>query len=237
MRLEKRFSGGMSFLASYTLSESMDHASGSGGTADSGVPQNNSDFEAEWGPSVFDMRHRFVFSSIYELPFGPGRRFWNGASGAAARLLEGWQVNGILTLQAGQPFTPVLAIDNSNTGQLQDRPNLIGDPYASGAGCPETRTANCWVNPAAFARPDAMTFGNAGRNSLRGPGFQNVDFSIVKNTALSGLGQLQFRLEFFNLFNWTNYDNPNRTALTPNFGRIFSAGPPRQIQLGLRFMF
>ncbi len=236
-RLEKRFSQGLSFLASYTYSKSMDHASGSGGTADSGVPQNNRDLEAEWGPSVFDMRHRFVFSSIYELPFGPGRRFLNQSSGFAAKLLEGWQVNGILTLQGGQPFTPVLAIDNSNTGQFQDRPNLIGDPYAPDPGCPETRTANCWVNPAAFARAPAFTFGNAGRNSLRGPGTRNVDFSLMKNTPLGSGRQVQFRAEFFNLFDWVNYDNPNRVALTPNFGRIFSAGPPRQIQLGLRFMF
>lgn len=236
-RLEKRFSGGLSFLASYTLSKSMDHASGSGGTADSGVPQNNRDVEAEWGPSVFDMRHRFVFSSIYELPIGPGRRFWNGANGIGAALLAGWQVNGILTLQGGQPFTPLLAIDNSNTGQFQDRPNVIGDPYASGPLCPETRTANCWVNPSAFAQAPPFTFGNAGRNSLRGPGTKNIDFSLVKNTRLAGDKQLQFRAEFFNLLNWVNYDNPNRTALTPNFGRIFSAGPPRQIQLGLRMMF
>lgn len=236
-RLEKRFADGVSFLASYTLSKSMDHASGSGGTADSGVPQHNRDLEAEWGPSVFDMRHRFVFSSIYELPIGPGRRFWNATNGVTAKLLEGWQVNGILTLQTGQPFTPVLAIDNSNTGQFQDRPNIIGDPYAPGPLCPETRTANCWVNPGAFAAAAPFTFGNAGRNSLRGPGTKNIDFSIVKNTRLGGDKRLQFRAEFFNLLNWVNYDNPNRTALTPNFGRIFSAGPPRQIQLGLRLIF
>ena len=236
-RLEKRFSKGLSFLASYTLSRSRDHASGSGGTSDSGVPQNNRDLDAEWGPSVFDVPQRFVLSSIYELPIGPGRRFWSGGSGLVGTLIEGWQVNGILTLQGGQPFTPVLAVDNSNTGQFQDRPNLIGDPYATSAACPETRTANCWVNPAAFARADPFTFGNAGRNSLRGPGTKNVDLSLVKNTPVGPGRQVQFRAECFNLFNWINYDNPNRTALTPNFGRIFAASPPRQVQLGLRFIF
>ena len=236
-RLEKRFSHGHSFLASYTFSNSKDHASGSGGTADSGIPQNSRDLEAEWGQAVFDVRHRFVFSAIYELPFGPGRRFLSDAPSFAARLLEGWQANAILTLQGGQPFTPVLAIDNSNTGQFQDRPNLIGDPYATSAACPATRTANCWVNPAAFAAAAPLTFGNAGRNSLRGPGTKNVDFSLVKNTPFGGGRRLQFRAEFFNLFNFINYDNPNRTALTPNFGRIFSAGPPRQVQLGLRLIF
>lgn len=235
MRLEKRFSDGLSFLASYTLSKSRDHASGSGGAADSGVPQNNRDLEAEWGPSVFDVPQRFVFSAIYELPFGPGRRLLSDVDGITGKLLQGWQVNGIVTFQGGQPFTPVLGIDNSNTGQFQDRPDVVGDPYAPGPACPETRTANCWVNPAAFALPAPFTFGNAGRNSLRGPGFKNIDLSFVKN---AGTGrQLQFRVEFFNLLNWINYDNPNRTALTPNFGRIFSAGPPRQVQLGARFIF
>ena len=237
MRLEKRFSDGLSFLASYTLSNSKDHASGSGGTADSGVPQNNRDVEAEWGPSVFDVRHRFVYSSIYELPFGPGRRFGGSTSGLVGHLIGGWQMNGILTLQTGQPFTPVLGVDNSNTGQFQDRPNLVGDPYEPGGACAETRTANCWVNPAAFAPPVPFTFGNAGRNSLRGPGFKNIDLSFVKNATIAQGRQLQFRLEFFNLLNWVNYDNPNRTALTPNFGRIFSAGPPRQVQLGVRFIY
>ena len=118
----------MSFLASYTLSQSLDDSSGSGGFADSGTPQNSRDLAAEWGPSVFDVRHRFVFSSLYELPFGPGRRFLSDARGAVAAIAGGWQANTIVTLQTGQPFTPVMAIDNSNTGQFQDRPDLIGDP-------------------------------------------------------------------------------------------------------------
>ena len=142
-----------------------------------------------------------------------------------------------MTLQTGQPFTPVMAIDNSNTGQFQDRPDLIGDPYAPGPNCPETRAPNCWVNPAAFERPALYAFGNSGRNSLRGPGYKNIDLSFTKNTAIGARQQLQVRVETFNLLNWDNYDIPNRTALTPNFGRVFSAGPPRQIQLGVRVMF
>jgi hypothetical protein len=236
-RLEKRYARGYSFLASYTLGKSMDDASGSGGTADSGVPQNSADLGAEWGPSVFDVRHRFVLSGIYELPWGSGRRWMSDSGGVLGVLFADWQLNGILTLQGGQPFTPVLGIDNSNTGQLQDRPNVVGDPYAPGPGCEETRTADCWVNPAAFARPDAFTFGNAGRNSLRGPGTKNLDLSLVKAVRFGGANQLQIRIETFNLLDWVNYDIPNRTALTPNFGKVFTAGPPRQIQLGLRFMY
>ena len=236
-RLERRFARGVSFLASYTLSQSLDDSSGSGGFADSGTPQNSRDLAAEWGPSVFDVRHRFVFSSLYELPFGPGRRFLSDARGAVAAIAGGWQANTIVTLQTAQPFTPVMAIDNSNTGQFQDRPDLIGDPYAPGPNCPETRTPNCWVNPAAFARPALYAFGNSGRNSLRGPGYKNIDLSFTKNTAIGARQQLQVRVETFNLLIWDNYDIPNRTALTPNFGRVFSAGPPRQIQLGVRVMF
>ena len=236
-RLEKRFARGYSFLASYTLSKSMDDASGSGGTADSGVPQNSRNLDAEWGPSVYDVRQRFVLSGIYELPWGSGRRWMSSSGGVLGMLFADWQVNGIFTLQGAQPFTPVLGIDNSNTGQLQDRPNLVGDPYAPGPGCEQTRTADCWVNPAAFARADPFTFGNAGRNSLRGPGTKNLDLSLVKAVRFGGANQLQVRIETFNLLNWVNYDIPNRTALTPNFGKVFTAGPPRQIQLGLRFMY
>jgi hypothetical protein len=236
-RLEKRFASAFSFLASYTLSKSQDDSSGSGGFADSGVPQNSRNLAAEWGPSVFDVRHRFVFSSLYELPFGPGRRFLGGATGLVEKLVAGWQANAIVTLQTGQPFTPVLAIDNSNTGQLQDRPDVVGDPYAPGPGCPATRTVDCWVSPAAFARPAPLTFGNAGRNSLGGPGYRNIDLAFTKNTRIAERRQIQFRSEIFNLLNWINYDLPNRTALTSNFGRIFSAGPPRQVQFGLRFTF
>ena len=236
-RLEKRFARGYSFLASYTLGKSMDDASGSGGNADSGVPQNSRNLDAEWGPSVYDVRQRFVLSGIYELPWGSGRRWMSSSGGVLGVLFADWQVNGIFTLQGGQPFTPVLGTDNSNTGQLQDRPNLVGDPYAPGPGCEQTRTADCWVNPAAFARPDPFTFGNAGRNSLRGPGTKNLDLSLVKAVRFGGASQLQVRIETFNLLNWVNYDIPNRTALTPNFGKVFTAGPPRQIQLGLRFMY
>lgn len=236
VRAEKRMSRGMSFLASYTLSRARDDSSAFGGNfSDSNFPQNSRDLAAEWGPSNADAPHRFVLSYLYELPFGVGRRFVS--SGVAARILEGWQVNGIYTAQSGQPFTPILAVDNSNTGQFFDRPDIVGDPYAPGADCPQTRTVNCWVNPAAFARPAPFTFGNAGRGSLRGPGYHNLDFSLVKNTPIAGNRMVQLRLEMFNVFNRPNFDNPTRTALTPLFGKIFSAGASRQVQIGLRYVF
>lgn len=238
VRIEKRFTKGVSFLAAYTLSKGMDDSSAQfGNYSDANFPQDSNNPRGEWGPSNFDTRHRLVLSYLYELPFGPGRRFGGGLSGPAARLLEGWQINGIYTAQSGQPFTPILAVDNSNTGQFLDRPDLVGDPYAPGPNCPKTRTPDCWVNPAAFARPAPFTFGNAGRGSLIGPGTNNLDLSVIKNSPLGGGRRLQLRIEFFNLANHPNFDNPNRTALASLFGKIFSAGASRQIQLGLRFIF
>lgn len=238
VRAERRFSNGLSFLASYTLSRARDDSSAYGGNySDSNFPQDSRNLAGEWGPSNFDSPQRFVLSFIYELPFGPGRRFGGGAQGLAAALIGGWQANGIWTAQSGQPFTPVMAVDNSNTGQFQDRPDQVGDPYAPGGSCQATRTPNCWVNPAAFARPAPFTFGNAVRGSLRGPGYHNLDLSLMKNVRLADSRTLQFRIEAFNLANRVNFDNPNRTALTPLFGQIFSAGPSRQVQLGARFIF
>jgi hypothetical protein len=207
--------------------------------------QNARDINAEWGPSVYDTRHRFVFSGVYELPVGPGKAFLGQLSGIAAQVLGGWQANGILTINTGQPFNPVISIDNSNTGALADRPNLVGDPYASTANC-QTRTPNCWVNSAAFALPSQYTFGTAGRNSVYGPGYKNLDFSLIKNFPFGEGRRVEFRAEAFNLFNHVNLDTPtnsitaNATARTitgGNFGKIFTAEPSRQIQLGLRVVF
>ena len=145
-------------------------------------------------------------------------------------------MNGIWVFQSGQPYTPALGLDNSNTETFQDRPNKIGDPYASGSGCSQTRTPNCWVNPAAFAASAPGTFGNAGRGSLIGPGLKSIDFSLFKNTSFAEGRLVQFRAEFFNIANHPNFDNPIRT-LGPTFGQIQSAGVSRQIQFGLRLVF
>jgi len=237
VRLEKRFSQGLSFLSSYTYSKAIDDSSAQfGNYSDENFPQDSHNLAAERGPSNFDARHRWVLSHIYELPFGPKRRYWNQATGLAGKLLEVWQVNGIWVFQSGQPYTPALGFDNSNTETFQDRPNKIGDPYASGSGCSQTRTPNCWVNPAAFAASAPGTFGNAGRGSLIGPGVKSIDFSLFKNTSFAEGRMVQFRAEFFNLANHPNFDNPIRT-LGPTFGQIQSAGVPRQIQFGLRFVF
>lgn len=239
VRLEKRFSNGLSFLSSYTYSKAIDDSSAEfGNNSDGNFPQNSNNLAGERGLSNFDARHRWVLSYIYELPFGPKRKYLGDTTGVAGKLLEGWQLNGIWQFQSGQPYTPIIAPDNSNTGEGggTDRPDLIGNPNASGGTCPQTHTTTCWVNPAAFQVAAAGTFGNAGRGSLIGPGLKEIDFSLFKNTAITEGRTVQLRAEFFNIANHPNFENPLRT-LGPTFGQIQAAGPSRQIQFGLRFIF
>jgi hypothetical protein len=153
----------------------------------------------------------------------------------ANAILGGWQLNGIYQYHSGLPFTPILAIDNTNTQVNSDRPNLVGNPYQSTATC-QTLTPNCWVNPAAFATPAQYTFGTAGKNEVRGPTFSQLDFAMAKNFMLSEKFRLEFRAEAFNVLNHVNFDNPNAT-LSSSFGVITTAEPSRQLQFGARLMF
>jgi hypothetical protein len=232
VRLEKRFSHGLHLLASYTHSKSYDNSSASGGT---NTPQYSGNLADNWGLSSFDIRNRFVLSYLYDIPVGKGRTFLAHLPGWGDAVLGGWRLNGIYTGQSGQPFTPVLPTDNSNTGQLADWPNVVGNPLQSTPTC-QVHTPTCWLNPAAFAAAPQYTFGNVQRNSLEGPGLQDWDFALLKNFAFSETRRLEFRAEAFNVLNHVNFDNPTIT-LGSSFGRILTAEPSRQMQLGLRFIF
>ena len=233
MRFQQRLTRGFSALASYTWSKSIDDASNFFSSAgDPNFPQNSYNVAAERGRSNFDVSHRLSVSYSYALPF-------HHAEGLAAKLVNGWETFGIVTLQTGRPFTVALLpeIDNSGTGRsilgfgANDRPNLVGNPELSNA------TTSQWFNTAAFAFPAPGTFGNAGRNILEGPGFQSVNASLVKNTALTEGVKLQFRAEAFNLFNHPNFNLPDNFLGSPTFGRITSARDPRHIQFGLKLLF
>jgi hypothetical protein len=179
---------------------------------------------AEKGPSSFDHRHRFVAGYVYELPLR------KGAAGARDKLVAGWQVSGIVTVQSGAPFTVNLGVDRANIGSgPAQRPDLLRDPNLSSGQTPVR-----WFDTSAFALPAPFTFGNARRNIVLGPGYSDVDFSIQQDTRINETVKLKFRAEAFNLFNHPNFDTPNRIAFTPSFGRIFSAEPSRQIQLALK---
>lgn len=238
-RFQQRFSKGLSALVSYTFSKSIDDASNFFSSAgDPNFPQNSYNLRAERGRSNFDVRHRFSASYTYDLPFGRGRAHLTDA-GWATTLLSGWQTSGIISLQSGRPFTVALLsdIDNSGTGRsilgfgANDRPNVSGDPNLG------SHTTDRWFNTAAFTFPARGTFGNAGRNILDGPGYHNVNASLVKDTALSERLNLQFRAEVFNLFNHPNFNLPDNFLGSPTFGRITSARDPRHLQFAFKLLF
>jgi hypothetical protein len=238
-RFQQRLARGFSTLVSYTWSKSIDDASNFfSSTGDPNFPQNSYNVAAERGRSNFDVRHRLSVSYTYALPFGKGRQYLT-SDGWLSTVLSGWETYGIVTVQSGRPFTVALLseIDNSGTGRsilgfgANDRPNLVGNPELSNP------TTTQWFNTAAFAFPAPGTFGNAGRNILDGPGYQTVNLSLMKNTALSERLNLQFRAEAFNLFNHPNFNLPDNFLGSPTFGRITSARDPRHIQFGLKLLF
>jgi hypothetical protein len=239
MTFQQRLAEGLSLLSAYTWAKSIDDASGFFSSAgDPNFPQDSYNVSAERGRSNFDVRHRFSLSYLYELPFGRGRR-WIGNAGWVSAVLGGWQSAGIVTLQTGRPFTVALLTeeDNSNTGRANlgfganDRPNLVGDAKLSNP------TPERWFNTTAFVKPPFGSFGNAGRNILDGPGYANVNFSLLKDVGLTEGLKLQLRAESFNLFNRPNFDLPDNFLGSPSFGRIRSAQSPRRIQFGVKLLF
>ena len=238
-RFQQRLSRGLTMLASYTWSKSIDDASNFFSSAgDPNFPQNSYNVAAERGRSNFDVPHRLSVSYSYALPFGKGRQYL-ADNGWVSSVLSGWETYGIVTVQSGRPFTVALLpeIDNSGTGRsilgfgANDRPNLVGNPELS------SPTTAQWFNTSAFAFSAPGTFGDAGRNILNGPSYQNVNVSLMKNTHFSERVNLQFRAEAFNLFNHPNFNLPDNFLGSPTFGRITSARDPRHIQFGLKLLF
>jgi hypothetical protein len=229
-RVERRFANGFSFLASYTFSKAINDASIY--ENDPG-PQNVRDLRAEKGLASQDVRQRLVMSYVYELPFGRGKRFGSSSTGVSQQLIGGWQVNGITTLQSGQPFTPILGFDNADVGDGTARPDLVGDPILARGDRSRLR----WFNTDAFAAPAPGTFGTAGRNPVIGPGLNNFDFSVVKRFEFSEQRSLEFRTEVFNIFNHSNFVTAGNVLGTPSFGQLTSARDPRDIQFGFKFLF
>jgi DNA polymerase III delta prime subunit len=233
---EKRFSSGLSALASYTwgkaLSEGADHLSTSfaGPGVDIGVfgvPQNTNDLKAERGPAEFDVRHRFVVSYVYELPWGRNRHWGQSWNKTADLLFGNWQLSGIHVVQSGLPLTVTFSgstVLNLGTDRVS-RPNLVGDPELPGS----QRTVERWFNTDAFTvpSPGPQAFGNAGVGIARGPGLANFDFSIAKNIHLDENRYFQIRTELFNAFNHANFGPPDIRREAATFGRILTAGNAR----------
>jgi TonB-dependent receptor-like protein len=231
LKAEKRYTKGLSLLGSYTFSKSIDNSPGisTSSNASSAIAQNAFDLRAERGLSDFDIRHRFVASTIWEIPLGKGHKVFGG--GPLAHVFGGWQTSGILSMQSGRPFTAVLSGDFSNTLNRNDRPNLVGDPNSG------PKTVEQWFNKAAFQTQTVGSFGTAGRNIIIGPGLQNFDFALSRNFNVTERFRIQFRTELFNAFNHANFNYPGATSNASSFGQIASALDPRQMQFGLKIIF
>lgn len=240
--LRRRFSKGLSYGVSYTWSHNfadfVDNLTGGS------TPANAYNYSLERSNSPFDVRHKFVANAVWNVPVGKGGLLLNN-DGLASRLLGGWQMNTIVTLQTGLPFT-VTSVDNSATGSAhQNRANLIGDPYSGRttdhslyAG---TRAPGFFLNPAAFAMPALGTFGTAAPRGFAGPGMQDVDLSIFKVFAIKEDWRLEFRAEAFNAFNHPVFSNPSASITAAglgSFGKVTSTvTDPREYQFALKLYF
>jgi hypothetical protein len=221
---EKRLSGGYSYRVAYTVSDFRDQAPEHLAQT-SGRPQNTNDLEAWEGPSDLHVRHRLVGNFVAELPFGEGKPYLQEGLGGA--ILGGWTVSGIYTARSGRPFT---VTQGSLEGALW-LPNETGDPEGD-------ETVDSWFNVAAFTRVPAGTFGNAGRNSLIGPGYVTFDMSVQRRLALGGRVNATVRWDIFNLFNRANFGNPVSDITSTTAGSITTlAGDPRVMQFAIRIGF
>lgn len=225
-KLLKRFSGGLQFLASYTFGKSLDYgqsAASGGGAVGNGQTVTRMDL---WrGPSGFDVRHRFVLSYLWELPFGRDRRWLNGGLGEA--VLGNWQFSGIVTLATGRPFTVFLSTGVNNGAPSW--PNRLGD------GRLDNPSPNQWFDIADFAAPPPNTYGDSGRGILNAPGQKTVDVSLAKRIPLKGRVTLQLRADAFNLLNSPQFGFPNASIGSPTAGRITTTvGDNRQMQFAAK---
>jgi len=193
-------------------------------------PQNSKDLKAEIGRSAFDIRHRFVASYLYDLPF------FKNEKGVVSHVLGGWQLTGIATIQSGYPFTVIDTGDPSrDTVADNDRTDVSGDPNLPTGD----RTPDKWFNTAAFTRFVPPALGNAPRNIVEADGIINFDMGLHKDFKVTEKSRIEFRWEIFNVFNHPNFGTPvNDLNATTSFGRVLKTSTPeRQMQFGLKFLF
>ena len=239
VRVERPYQNGFTVIGTYTWSKALTDAPSfrsAGNEPDTTLDPRN--LRLEWGRMAWDIRQRGVLGFVYELPFGHGKRYLN-RTGVLDVVLGGWQVNGIWALQTGAPFTINVSTDTANIGSTNgsvNRGNVV--PGQAVYLAADKRSTARWFNTAAFSAPPAYTFGNAGRNTVTGPGQLTADTSASKTTRLTERVGLQLRFEAFNLVNHPNYGTPNRSVNSLQFGSITSqVGSARQLQLGGKVVF
>jgi hypothetical protein len=231
LKAEKRFDNGLAYLLGYTYSKGLANAS----TLNE-APQLSSDQRTARGRLNFDIRQRFTAAVIYELPFGRSKPFLANVPGWADKILGGWQVNTITVLQTGYPINLTVSPCLINGFANVCVPNSAGPDHGSlGRG---ERTVDRWFNTASFSAPPEFTQGNMQQRTLDGPtGLNNWDTSFVKNTVVREGINVQFRAEFFNLFNHTRFSRVNTVLGSPAFGRVTASTGEREIQFALKILF
>jgi hypothetical protein len=239
--LHRPMSAGLLLGAQYMWSHSFDEGSLGGG--ESTAPQNVSCRRCDYGPTNQDIRHTLTMNGVYELPIGEGRRFLRGGGGLA-HVFGGWQLSGVMQARTGRPLTISVTrgvADLPDGNNSDQRPNRVSgvSPY------PANQTTEQWINIAAFSVPARGTWGDSGRNILRGPGLLQIDLALQKRFTIAGSRNVEFRWEAFNAINRVNLANPGTNiSTTATFGRItgplnrgYGTGTARQMQFMFRFNF
>jgi hypothetical protein len=241
--LTQRFSHGIQFRANYTYAKSLDNHSASflsnAGTGAAVTYMDPFDPKRDYGPSNFDITNRFAGNFSYQLPVGKGKRYLSGAGGVSNAVLGGWQINSIISVQSGFPFTPLVGFNQSGDGDTRNPDRVSLNPNFHGSVI-EGKPGQ-WFNPAAFLLPAAGTWGNAGRDILRAPDLLSMDGSMFKSFRLGERATIEFRAEFFNPLNHTNFNLPVITTFTSSGAYSSSAGvitststTSRQMQFALK---
>ena len=240
---KKSTRAGLSLQVAYTFSKFLTNVDSfeAGFLGPNTAQQNQVSFEGEKSHSAEDTTHRLVSGWVYELPFGRGQRFGSGMSPALDKIVGGWEVSGIMTASSGFPLGSI-GVSPNRTGAFSDsgttRPHLVGDPCLS-RGRSRSERISRWVDENAFQHPEPFTFGSAPRNlNCRGDGWKNFDISITKHIPIKESVRAEFRAEFFNAFNRTQFRHPSMTFGGGNFGQVTSQeNEPRIIQIALKIHF
>jgi hypothetical protein len=247
--LNRRFSGGLTLRGVYTFSKVLDDGDSVNATTSGGGPalaSNPFNLRSDKGRGSFDVTHVAVANATYALPIGRGGRFFSNGEGFANRVISGWTVNSIVTLQTGFPFSPQLSYNPSNNGDTRNPVRPFANPAFSGPVIIGSPTK--WFDPSAFLAPSNIPanggfYGNVGRDTLVGPGLATWDFSALKDTRITERLNIQFRAEIFNLLNRANFNLPNAVVFTPSgvsptAGAITSTSTTsRQVQFGLKLLW
>ncbi|MDZ4803124.1 MAG: hypothetical protein SGI92_33610 [Bryobacteraceae bacterium] len=232
-KAEKRFSGGFNLLATYTYAKALSNTTQLQSLGNSVNAYSNAyDRRADYGPSENDIRHRLTWASVYQIPYGRGRRF--GSSSLHGRILGNWSVSSVLLWQTAPPLTVTTSTNTTqafSAGPL--RADVIRDPNLHAS----QRSVSRWFDVDAFAQPAANQFGNQGVNIVRGSGRTTLNAGLLRDIPIREGLRFQLRGEAFNLFNHANFGLPGQTLGAANFGVISSAASPRQLQIGLRCIF